>query len=227
MDAGNFNTIHDILRYLSLMQSLLKGRNAPIWRMGNRGVNIFYLRSPLSPPHCALTRWSATCKKRRCAPTQQRIPRWCFSPTQSDSFTFWLARSLRASSPPLWHTATKTRKFIFSVFYSHSLGILAFYLCCQWSNRMAHCSQLQWLRWGRHCPLLCLLFSSPNPLRFNMSGAAWSYFQELSWVFIGNDWGRLTCKKYIYPPPTPFFSKFPCGFCVGYSLVITYKSFQT
>ena len=33
--------IHDILRFLSLAisQSLLKDRNAPIWRSGNRGVN--------------------------------------------------------------------------------------------------------------------------------------------------------------------------------------------
>ena len=37
--ARPFDTIHDILRCLSLAQSLLKGRNAPIWRIGNRGVN--------------------------------------------------------------------------------------------------------------------------------------------------------------------------------------------
>ena len=30
--AGPFDTIHDVLRYFSLVQSLLKGRNAPIWR---------------------------------------------------------------------------------------------------------------------------------------------------------------------------------------------------
>ena len=36
--ARPFDTIHDILRCLSLAQSLLKGRNAPIWRIGNRGV---------------------------------------------------------------------------------------------------------------------------------------------------------------------------------------------
>ena len=30
--ARPFDTIHDILRCLSLAQSLLKGRNAPIWR---------------------------------------------------------------------------------------------------------------------------------------------------------------------------------------------------
>ena len=33
MNAQNFDTIHDILRYLSLAQFLLKARN------GNRGVN--------------------------------------------------------------------------------------------------------------------------------------------------------------------------------------------
>ena len=38
MDARPFDTIHDILRCLSLAQSLHKGRNAPIWRIGNRGV---------------------------------------------------------------------------------------------------------------------------------------------------------------------------------------------
>ena len=32
MDARPFATIHDILRFLSLVQSLLKGGNAPIWR---------------------------------------------------------------------------------------------------------------------------------------------------------------------------------------------------
>ena len=32
MDARNFDTINDILRYLSLVQSLLKGRNTSIWR---------------------------------------------------------------------------------------------------------------------------------------------------------------------------------------------------
>ena len=36
--ARPFDTIHDILRCLSLAQSILKGRNAPIWRIGNRGV---------------------------------------------------------------------------------------------------------------------------------------------------------------------------------------------
>ena len=38
--ARPFDTIHDILRCLSLAQSLLKGRNAPIWRIGNRGVKV-------------------------------------------------------------------------------------------------------------------------------------------------------------------------------------------
>ena len=33
MDARPFDTINDILRGLSLAQSLLKRRNAPIWRM--------------------------------------------------------------------------------------------------------------------------------------------------------------------------------------------------
>ena len=32
MDARPFDPIHDVLRCLSLVQSLLKGRNAPIWR---------------------------------------------------------------------------------------------------------------------------------------------------------------------------------------------------
>ena len=40
MDAPNFDTVHDILRCLSLVQSLLKGRNAPIWRIGNQEVNM-------------------------------------------------------------------------------------------------------------------------------------------------------------------------------------------
>ena len=38
--ARHFDTIHDILRALSLAQSLLKGRNAPVSRSGNRGVNL-------------------------------------------------------------------------------------------------------------------------------------------------------------------------------------------
>ena len=42
-DARPFDTIHDILRCLCLIQSLLKGRNAPIWRIGNRRVK-FILR---------------------------------------------------------------------------------------------------------------------------------------------------------------------------------------
>ena len=32
MDARTFKTIHNILRCLSLVQSLLEGRNAPIWQ---------------------------------------------------------------------------------------------------------------------------------------------------------------------------------------------------
>ena len=32
IDARPFDTIHDILRCLSLAQSLRKGQNAPIWR---------------------------------------------------------------------------------------------------------------------------------------------------------------------------------------------------
>ena len=32
MDARPFDTIHDILRCLCLVQSLLEARNAPIWR---------------------------------------------------------------------------------------------------------------------------------------------------------------------------------------------------
>ena len=35
-DARPFETIQDILRCLSLVQSLLKGGNAQIWRIGNR-----------------------------------------------------------------------------------------------------------------------------------------------------------------------------------------------
>ena len=38
--ARPFDTICDILRALRLVQSLLKGRNAPIWRIGNRGVKL-------------------------------------------------------------------------------------------------------------------------------------------------------------------------------------------
>ena len=37
--ARPFDTIHDNLRSLSLVQFLLQGRNSPIWRFGNRGVN--------------------------------------------------------------------------------------------------------------------------------------------------------------------------------------------
>ena len=40
MAARLFDIIHDILRSLSLAQSLLEGRNAPIWRTGNRGVKL-------------------------------------------------------------------------------------------------------------------------------------------------------------------------------------------
>ena len=35
-----FNTIPNILRSLSLAQSVLKGQNAPIWRSGNRRVKL-------------------------------------------------------------------------------------------------------------------------------------------------------------------------------------------
>ena len=45
--ARPFDTIHDILRSLTLAQSLLKGRNAPILGIWNRGVNgfvIFHLK---------------------------------------------------------------------------------------------------------------------------------------------------------------------------------------
>ena len=38
--ARPFDSIHDILRSISLAQSFLKGRNAPIWRIGNRGVKV-------------------------------------------------------------------------------------------------------------------------------------------------------------------------------------------
>ena len=33
-----FDTIHDILRSLSLAQSLLEGQNEPIWRSGNQRI---------------------------------------------------------------------------------------------------------------------------------------------------------------------------------------------
>ena len=36
--ARRFDSIHDILRFLSRVQSLLEGQNPPIWRSGNRGV---------------------------------------------------------------------------------------------------------------------------------------------------------------------------------------------
>ena len=38
--ARHFDTIHVILRSLGLAQSLVEGKNAPIWRSGNRGVKI-------------------------------------------------------------------------------------------------------------------------------------------------------------------------------------------
>ena len=38
MDARLFDTIHDISRCLRLVQWLLKERNTPIWRIGNRRV---------------------------------------------------------------------------------------------------------------------------------------------------------------------------------------------
>ena len=38
MDARPFDTIHDILRSLSIALFVLKGRNAQILRIGNRGV---------------------------------------------------------------------------------------------------------------------------------------------------------------------------------------------
>ena len=38
--ARPFDTICDILRALRLVQYLLKGRIAPIWRIGNRGVKL-------------------------------------------------------------------------------------------------------------------------------------------------------------------------------------------
>ena len=41
IDARPFYTIHDILWCFSFVQSHLKGRNAPIWRIGNRRVNQF------------------------------------------------------------------------------------------------------------------------------------------------------------------------------------------
>ena len=56
MDARLFDTIHEILRCLSLAQSLLKGRNAPIWRIGNQGVNLSAANQKC--PHFAYTLWS-------------------------------------------------------------------------------------------------------------------------------------------------------------------------
>ena len=38
--ARLFDKIHGILRSLGFAQSLLKDCNAPIWRSGNRGVNM-------------------------------------------------------------------------------------------------------------------------------------------------------------------------------------------
>ena len=38
--ARHFDAIRDIQQCLSLMQTLLKGRIALIWRIGNRGVKI-------------------------------------------------------------------------------------------------------------------------------------------------------------------------------------------
>ena len=38
MNARNFDTIHDILRCLSILQMILKGQKAQIWRNENRGV---------------------------------------------------------------------------------------------------------------------------------------------------------------------------------------------
>ena len=50
MDARPFDTIHDILSCLSLVQSLFKGRNAQARinayeTVGNQGVKIIYLPS--------------------------------------------------------------------------------------------------------------------------------------------------------------------------------------
>ena len=38
--AQPFHTIHDILRCLSFVQALLKGQNAPVWRIGSRRINL-------------------------------------------------------------------------------------------------------------------------------------------------------------------------------------------
>ena len=52
MDARPFDTINDILRCPSLVQSLLKGRNVPIWRkrepthMRQAGTERLRLRGP-------------------------------------------------------------------------------------------------------------------------------------------------------------------------------------
>ena len=40
MDFRPFDTTHNILRCLSFVSSLFKDRNAPIWRIGNRRVNL-------------------------------------------------------------------------------------------------------------------------------------------------------------------------------------------
>ena len=42
MDALNSDINHDILRCLSLVQALLKGKNALFWRIGNRVVKKFW-----------------------------------------------------------------------------------------------------------------------------------------------------------------------------------------
>ena len=44
MNAKNFDTIHDILRWVSLVHSLFEGRNPPIWCIGNPGVKLFLTR---------------------------------------------------------------------------------------------------------------------------------------------------------------------------------------
>ena len=40
IDARRLDTLHDILRCFSFVQSLFKDRNAPIWRIGNLVVNL-------------------------------------------------------------------------------------------------------------------------------------------------------------------------------------------
>ena len=60
MNARNFDTINVIIRCLSLVQSLLKGRNAPIWRIGKRGVNIYLAQESSAPLGSGLSEFDSS-----------------------------------------------------------------------------------------------------------------------------------------------------------------------